>query len=293
MKAFSIFFLVSISLAGFSQTEPYNWSDSGRLDGKYSYLDVNAGLGNNTFTPRKQNPKGGAYNQLYYFVGAGYYHLSGASISFQSFATNDQNALSLYQTLITAAYDFEKYNYVKKSGVGFGVNYTRLLNKDSVSFYQSPLKNQYSAYFKWMNPFVTPTIAFTYGSGKTSVVKFLPLPPRRVDVKAREYNLNLNLSHTFYLGSTIDDYRKIEPSIDVFAGKNEYGGLNPRQRKAAARVSDNSFQVQDIIFNVEATYNIGGGDFYIMPSLMLDYYYPKADSKWYPMFSLTLGYVFW
>jgi len=146
MKLAFVLVMTFISIAGFTQ-EPYNWSDSITGDGKYSYFDVNIGTGNNAFTPRKPNPRRQEYDQLYYFAGAGYYHKSGLNLSFQSFSTKDAAALILYQTLLTIAYDYEKFKDNGR-GIGFGVSYTRLFNRDSLTFYLSPLKNHYSAYLK-------------------------------------------------------------------------------------------------------------------------------------------------
>lgn len=282
MRCISAIVLMAFALPAWCQDQ-----STKDTSGPSSYFDVNIGMGNSSFSARKANATRKEWNQLNYFFGAGYYHKSGFSLSVEGYATNDEGSMVLYQTLITPAYEYDKAKHF-----GFGVSYTRMETRDSVSFYQSPLKDQFSAYLTWKNKIIQPTLNFTYGKGTTSVVRLVPLPPRKVSVSASEYNFNLDLVHTATASGvfTKGDELKTAPGISFYAGQNQYGGLNPRQRRVAARAGNNSFQLQDVYLNVELTYTIS--DLYIQPNLMLDYYCPKASSKWYPLFSLTLGYDF-
>jgi hypothetical protein len=250
----------------------------------YSYFDVNLGLGNYYFTKKGLNVKDPEKSMVYYSAGLGYYHKSGFNLSVQGYFVKDTKGMVLYQTEITPSFD-----YVKGKHFGFGASYSRLINKDSVSFIQTPLTNQFAAYVVYKSKIIEPTVSFTYSTGKITRIRRLPPPPSRQTFSVKDYNLGISLQHDFEFSSVLSksDGLSFKPSLALYSGSNQYGGLTQRQARV---ISGDSFKLQDLIITLQLNYYIG--NFYIQPNVMLDYYIPKEYSKWYPMGGLTVGYNF-
>jgi hypothetical protein len=254
-----------------------------------SYADVNIGIGDNYFTARPI-ALNDAIKKTYYTAGVGYYHKSGLSIAVSSYYTKDKSSTTIYQTSITPAYDYEKAKHL-----GFGISYTHYFNKDSVSFYQSPLVNEYYAYVTYKNKIIEPTLSYTYADGKQKV-KILN---QVRTINANDYSLGLSFKHEFTWENMItkEDGFSFAPSFSLSAGSNEYGFNNTsgkgkgrlKQIAAAQQQSKKTFQLQDVGLSLPFEYKIR--KFYLEPSISLDYYLPDSGS-FSSAESLTIGFSF-
>jgi hypothetical protein len=252
-----------------------------------SYFDVNLGIGDNYYTKRPI-ALNDAVKKMYYTAGAGYYHRSGLSLALSSYFINDKSSTTLYQTSLTPAYEYDKGKHF-----GFGVSYTHYFNKDSVSFYQSPLVNEYYGYVSYKNDILEPTLSYTYAEGKEKVKVLNQVRT----INANDYSLALALKHEFSwknMIATTDEF-SFSPALSLSAGSNSYGFNNTaaqgkgRLKKLALSQQTKKFEMQGLSLSLPLEYKIK--KFYIEPSISLDYYIPDAGS-FSSAESLTIGVSF-
>lgn len=248
-----------------------------------SYVDVNLAAGNTFFTP-KPVALNSPVTRAYYSAGAGYYHRSGLSLALKGLYTSDKGSFTIYQTSITPAYEYSGSKHV-----GFGLSYTHYFNKDSVSFYQSPLVNEYYVYIMYKNDIIEPELSFTYATGTQKAKVLNQVKTRNVN----DYYTTLSLKHDWEW-----DQFSFTPVFSLTAGSNEYGfnGVSGKGkgngggkiRRAAAQTTK-KFELQDMGLSLEAEYKIM--KFYIEPAISFDYYIPDSGGlSW--LGSLTVGYSF-
>ena len=270
-----------------------------------SYFDVNLGVGSAYFTTKNaqvlQN-KG----QAYYSGGLGYYHQSGLSLSVVNLFATDNSNFTWFQSGISFGYQF-----IKSRKWGFGISYTRYFNKDSLSFYTSPLVNEWYAFVKYRNAWLQPSLSVSYGYGSTTEVKKRRLGRNRSGEISTTNHVNdlatsFSVQHNFtwkHLFFAKDDL-VLSPSIIATAGTNNYGlnttiGKEPRFFSNKRRDVDlsnsvqglsTSYQLLSVAAVVDVSYNIG--KFYVQPEFLLNYTVPKAFSIWTPIAVLTAGINF-
>jgi hypothetical protein len=97
---------------------------------------------------------------------AGYYHKIGLGANIAGSLISDGGTLNLYQTAVTASYD-----YLKNWKLLTGVAYTRFFTKDKLPFYTSPLSNEINAYMTYRGWWLRPALSAVYGWGSTSSVE--------------------------------------------------------------------------------------------------------------------------
>ncbi|HEY6505291.1 MAG TPA: hypothetical protein VIZ28_15055 [Chitinophagaceae bacterium] len=90
----------------------------------------------------------------------GYYSKNGLGVTVTGNVVNDGKQLNLYQFAISPSYD-----YLKSRKIATGVAYVRYFTKDSLSFYTSPLQNEFYGYFLWRKAWLQPGITANYGWG--------------------------------------------------------------------------------------------------------------------------------
>jgi hypothetical protein len=276
MRRLPLLFLLLVSFIADAQEKKDSGNDA-------SYVDVNLTIGNTFFTakPVALNP---SVTKLYYSAGAGYYHRSGLSLALMGLFTADKGSFTIYQASITPAYEYSGGKHI-----GFGLSYTHYFNKDSVSFYQSPLVNEYYGYVLYKNNIIEPELSFTYATGTQKAKILNQVKTRNVN----DYYTTLSLKHEWEW-----DQFSFTPVFSFTAGSNEYGfnGVsgkgkgngNGKIRRAATQTTK-KFELQDMGLSLEAEYKIM--KFYIQPTISFDYYVPESGSlSW--LGSLTVGYSF-
>lgn len=262
----------------------------------HSHFDASLGWSNGYFTPKSGTQT--AYSQSLYTAGLGYTDLSGFTISALGMLTQDKGMLTLYQTAVTPGFEFNK-----GKTWGGGISYTRYLNKDSVSFELSPLKNEFYGYLTYKRGVLSPTLALNYATGTEKDVLVSQRRTVTRNTSIYDFSMVLSVKHEFELGSVFSDKDgfSFTPSVIAVTGTNGYGanllgGKIPRftSNKRAARLasggSASSFQWQYLSFNLDFSYSIG--KFYIEPQVLFDYTIPQAESQWNSIFSLGAGISF-
>jgi hypothetical protein len=272
------------------------------LDSKtaVSFTDVNVSIGNGFFIPRKNNPQFTSVNKSLYSLNTAYYNKSGLGISFTGQFIYDNKKINMYQAAITPSFD-----YLNGKNIGFGFSFSRFFIKDSLSYYTSPLKNDFYGYITLKNTWVRPTLAFDFSNGTQK--DYIQYNPRRpgilVSSNISDFSMLFTLQKEVDIVSIFsdDDVLTFAPSIMLTAGTFKYGPNLPVgnipiaiQRAYYNNVNTssvtNSFKLQSFSTILMFEYNIGM--LYLRPQLFLDYSIPKETSSWNALYNVTLGYIF-
>lgn len=280
-----------------------------------SFLSINLGVGNRTFSIRNNNlnAQEASTNVLSFTPSVGYYHKSGLGISVTGFVSSFNNQLQLYQYAVTPSYD-----YISKK-LSAGVSYTRYLGKMDAIENTSPYDNDLYAYFNIHHKTWRFGISAGYATGnftdklsyKDSVLRYNPLTSRvewfrytvttKTDNKIRDFSLaasvrkdiewydvikkgdNLTLSITAYLVGGSSDVSS-QTNLNITARKIELARL----RRSYSSQDGNGFQFQSTAASLSLFYTIG--KFNLQPIWFMDYYYPETSSHYSQVFSLTVGF---
>ena len=216
------------------------------------------------------------------------------------------NSFTWFQTGLSLGYQF-----INNRKWGSGLSYTKYLNKDSLSFYTSPLVNEWYSYVKFRGGWLQPSFSVSYGYGSTAEVE-----KRRMERKHSGETINTNqvydlstsfsLQHHFkrkHLFSSKDEI-ELTPTFIATAGTNNYGlntsiGKEPRffsnkrrdlDERNSGEGSFSSYQLLAMSAVIDVSYNIG--NYYIQPEFLLNYTVPKAFSIWTPIVVVTIGVNF-
>ena len=286
-------------------------------NGRRSFVDVNAGLGNGSFALQNQGTEVQT-GHLFFNTGVGYYHKSGLSLSSGFNFTSDQGRFTLYQAYVSPSYDYQSHS------VAFGFSAYRYFNQPDLSFYVSPLVNElygYVAYRKW---WLQPKLAIDYGWGKydelealqfidtnryrrfAPVVRYLSRQERMATVS--DFSLLLTLRHDFLTSSRRHHLHtfRYTPSITVLAGTSQYGTNTPLSSLSGPRLAANtsvqlfrqwyetaltpppaSFQLQNINISQSAAAYLG--KLYLQAQLVFSYTLPAERSGWTVFYNLGTG----
>lgn len=261
----------------------------------YSFTDINVGIGNGFFSPKK-SVVANSQSRTYYSAGAGYYHKSGLNISLQSSFIPDNNRFSLYQTVVSPG-----YNFTKSKKIGFGVSYFHYFIKDSLSFQTSPLLDEFYGYVKYKGGWLSAKLGIDYAFGKEVLRPRPNFPNFTVTNKASDFTLFASADHSFVFEKLFNkaDYFNLTPSITLIAGTSNYGtNLNfgkvirnttllNRLQQSQSQSGSTGFQMQSLSFTINSEYDLS--KFYIQPQLLLNYTLPKAQSRFNLMYNLAIG----
>jgi hypothetical protein len=246
----------------------------------------------------------------------GYYHKSGAGITFSGRIARDTERRRLYQYSITPSFDFIQ----SRKAVG-GFSYTRYITKDSLSFYTSPLQNELSAYFLYRRSWIQPGIAANYGWGSRKDlqkrVRYIQLLNTRqigtvvttinTEEDVADFSLTASLRHSFYWLDLSEnkDYIKFTPMIAFESGTQRYGfnqttGTYASTVRNTGDVKYNSgnvnlddkmkFQPLSVTLYLRPEYSVG--KFFIQPQVLFDYYFPADSKNFTTLFSVNTGFMF-
>ena len=318
-----IYLLIFIIAAGFSvavaQTDSLSARDKAMLDSMMendeflkmmkeqskNSVDISVGFGNGAFSSNNNAANAtGVANQIIFTPSVIYHTKAGFSFGITGFLTSDStNKLELYQTGITAAYDY----YGKKVLAGF--SYTRYLSDKNKYNTKSLYQNDFYGYIKRAKGILQPglTSGFTNGNYK-EVVLVLRKRPLLGDTlvrdstsnKASYFSVSGSVEHdfSFYKLFSKNDGLDFVPSLIINFGSDKLTQthinkvfnrqiLSSRKRVEAT----NKFQLQSVAASFDFTYGIG--KFFLQPNVYLDYYLPETTAtRFAAIFSVAAGVSF-
>ncbi len=273
-----------------------------------SYFDISAGFGNGTFSEHNQAVNAtGVTNQLVITPSVNYHFKGGFSLGATAFLTKDSNSnLSLYQTGISAAYDYAG------DKVNAGISYVRYLTDRNKYNTKSLYQNDFYGYIKKASGIIQPGIALGFANGNYKEVylsKFRrPLIGDTILVKdstnnkTSYFSATASIEHDFYIYNVFSsaDELDIVPSLIINAGSDKtnithtnrlYDRLPANSIRKKNVAENNKFQLQSVAFSLDLTYMIG--KFFIQPNVYFDYYLPSTTSKRFSsIYSVTIGFSF-
>lgn len=271
--------------------------DSAKKQKKYySFWDINTGVSNGFFV-LKSNPT--AFNRkAFYNLNFSFIHSTGLGLSLTNLATTDANRLTVFQTTLSPSLDF-----VKNKNWSFGFAYFKYFTKQNLSFYTSPLTNEYYAYLTYKGGWLKSSIALDYGTGTQQTVKQLT---RRITVTEtsaiNDFAVINTFKHSFdIIPPTKQSSLSLTPTILLISGTQRYGlnqqyvglfnvGNRTYERKQQqSATSKSNFQLQTFAFLLNTEY--ATGDFYIQPQWYIDYGF-TGSKKWNSILSVNLGFTF-
>lgn len=318
-----IYLLIFIIAAGFSvavaQTDSLSAKDKAMLDSMMendeflkmmkeqskNSVDISVGLGNGAFSSSNNAANAtGIDNQIIFTPSIIYHTKNGFSFGATGFLTSDStNKLELYQTGISAAYDY----YGKKVLAGF--SYTRYLSDKNKYNTKSLYQNDFYGYIKRAKGILQPGLTSGFANGNyKEVVLVLRKRPLLGDTlvrdstsnKASYFSVSGSVEHdfSFYKLFSKDDELDFVPSLIVNFGSDKLTQthlnkvfnrqiLSSRKRVEAT----NKFQLQSVAASFDFTYGIG--KFFLQPNVYLDYYLPETTAtRFAAIFSVTAGVSF-
>ncbi len=318
-----IYLLIFIIAAGFSvavaQTDSLSAKDKAMLDSMMendeflkmmkeqskNSVDISVGLGNGAFSSNNNAANAtGIDNQIIFTPSIIYHTKNGFSFGATGFLTSDSaNKLELYQTGISAAYDY----YGKKVLAGF--SYTRYLSDKNKYNTKSLYQNDFYGYIKRAKGILQPGLTSGFANGNyKEVVLVLRKRPLLGDTlvrdstsnKASYFSVSGSVEHdfSFYKLFSKDDGLDFVPSLIINFGSDKLTQthinkvfnrqiLSSRKRVEAT----NKFQLQSVAASFDFTYGIG--KFFLQPNVYLDYYIPETTAtRFAAIFSVTAGVSF-
>ncbi|WP_462222173.1 hypothetical protein [Ferruginibacter sp.] len=318
-----IYLLIFIIAAGFSvavaQTDSLSAKDKAMLDSMMendeflkmmkeqskNSVDISVGLGNGAFSSSNNAANAtGIDNQIIFTPSIIYHTKNGFSFGATGFLTSDStNKLELYQTGISAAYDY----YGKKVLAGF--SYTRYLSDKNKYNTKSLYQNDFYGYIKRAKGILQPGLTSGFANGNyKEVVLVLRKRPLLGDTlvrdstsnKASYFSVSGSVEHdfSFYKLFSKDDELDFVPSLIINFGSDKLTQthlnkvfnrqiLSSRKRVEAT----NKFQLQSVAASFDFTYGIG--KFFLQPNVYLDYYLPETTAtRFAAIFSVTAGVSF-
>jgi hypothetical protein len=282
-----------------------------------SYVDISVGVSNGYFLQKTSNNVGATTGAAYYNLSTSYYHKSGLGISANALAIGATPGLNVFQTSISPSFD-----YIKAKNWNYGISYTRYFNKQDLSFYVSPLVNEWYTYTTYKGGFLRTTIALDYATGSEQQLSQSTRAVRvrnnrggfdtvritqtfQTNTSISDFSVFLSTQHRFVLGHLFSDEDRfsITPSLFSVAGTQRYGtnmqssavAFGPRYANNQLLGTQNSvtrsaFRVQNISLSIRAEYLYK--KWYIQPSFLVDYTLPSASRQWNVIANLTTGLTF-
>ncbi len=276
-----------------------------------NYVDISIAVGNGTFSANNQAVNAtGITNQLVLTPGISYHFKEGISLGIAAFLTKEapSNSMQLYQTGLTAAYDYlgEK--------ISAGVSYTRFISDQKKYNSKSLYQNDLYGYFKKSSGAIQPGISVGYANGNykdASFTSFILKRPLRGDTlisgndstdnKSSYFSVSANIEHDFsiYKVFTEKDELDIVPSLIVNYGSDKNTQTHTNRiydrirglSKVKKVDANNKFQLQSVALSLDLTYSVG--KFFLQPNVYMDYYLPSTTGKRFStIYSVTAGCSF-
>lgn len=278
-----------------------------------SFLNVSAGLGSGFFSAKNSassNIK--IERKAVISPQVSYYHRSGFGLAATGYLMFENGKLNPYQFAVSPSYDyFSPLNFTA------GISFTRYFNKQNLSYYTTPIRNEVYAYFNYKKWWLAPGIALNYGWGNkteynqqevNSLLRRIHASGKNIIYirqveSVKDLSMLLSLRHSFewYKLRSNKDMLTITPAVLLSGGTQNFG-LN-------TSFSSNSKQINNYLlpvninlsdkegFNFQSTtfllrINYSFEKFYVSPQLLFDYYLHPSDKRFNSLSSVSFGYNF-
>lgn len=308
----------------FAQTDSLSAKDKAMLDSmmandeflklmqgkEKNIVDISMAIGNGAFSSHNNAANAtGTINQIVFTPSIMYQTKSGFSFGLTGFLTNNNTGtINLYQTGISAAYDF----YGEK--VLTGISYTRYLSDKNKYNSKALYQNDIFGYIKKASGIIQPGLSLGFANGNYKEAGFTSFILKRLlrpdtlisgidstDNKVSYFSASVSAEHHFNFKKIFSGKDGVDftPSLIINFGsdKNTQTHTNRifdriRKLNSVKRVeSTNQFQLQSIATSFNITYS--SGKFYVQPSLYLDYYLPETTSgRFSSIYSVAAGFSF-
>jgi hypothetical protein len=225
---------------------------------------------------------------------------------------NEDSKTSFYQYVFTPSFD------VIKRPFSTGISFSKYITRDSLTFYTTPIQNEFFAYFSYKKWWLRPSISASYGWGtRTEYEKRKHKLERRLRQRNNRYfvtvkneesindlsvTLSLRKDFNWYDVLLKDDNISFTPVILFNSGTQNYGfntsysytlpsAIRVNSTPGNSHVTDKTdFAPQSLSMVLRSNYL--KGKFMIQPQVLFDYYLPEADEKFNTVFSVTLAASF-
>lgn len=278
-----------------------------------SFFSAIVGIGTGIFSFENKNSVSlTTKKKLILSPSLGYFHKSGFGMSATGYMMNENQKLSFYQYVFTPSFD------VIKRGFSTGISFSKYIGKDSLTFYTTPIQNEFFAYFSYKKLWLRPSVSVSYGWGSTTEYekkqykirkKLLQQNNRYYVTIKNEESIN-DLSVTLSLRKDFDWYDVLQkndnvtftPVILFNSGTQNYGFNTSYTYTLPAAIRVNStpsnnnirdktkFAPQSLSTVLRGNYL--KGRFMIQPQVLFDYYLPASDDRFNTVFSITAGVSF-
>ena len=283
------------------------------LSAPKSFFNVSAGIGTGIFSFEDRNSVFlTSRKKLIFSPSVGYYHKSGMGISGTGYMLNENHRLNFYQFVITPSFD------VIKRSFSTGISFSKYLNKDSLTFYTTPIQNEVFAYFSYKKWWLRPSLSISYGWGSKSEYKKkqYKIYNRLLQQSNRYYitikneesinDLSLTLSlrkdFNFYDVFSKQDNIMFTPVILFNSGTQKFGfntsytytlpsAIRVNSTPGNSNISDRTdLAPQSVSMVLRSSYL--KGNFLLQPQVLFDYYLPEAEDHFNTVFSVTASISF-
>ncbi len=266
-------------------------------------FDVSVALSNGIFSATNNAANATSnLSQLIIIPTFNYNFKQGISVGISGFLSKDDiNNISLYQTALTAGYDFSN----KK--VSSGLSYTRYLSDKNKYNSKSIYQNDFYGHLKRTKGLLQPAIYLGYANGTYKDVALRQISGTNIFFKDTTTNTTSYFSATasvahdfsFYKIFNKKDGLDFTPSIFVNLSSDNLTQLHTNRiferlkRLSIYKKSEevNKFQLQSVAASLNFTYSIG--KFFFQPNIYLDYYLPETVyQKLSTVVSVSTGFTF-
>jgi hypothetical protein len=282
-----------------------------------NHLDVSMGIGNAEFSVHNNAANAtGAEKKIIFVPSVAYRLKNGLSVGVAGFlANNSSNNLQLYQTGLSAGYDYDGKT------IAAGLSYTRYLSDKNKYNNNAIYQNDLMGYIKLAKGIIQPGITLGYADGfykETDYVSFKrkihlnnPPPLGRDTVvtisgndstenKTSYFSASANIEHDFSFNKIFsrNDELAFVPSLVLNFANDKLDQTHTDQifnrplfsRKQKSNYS-NKFQLQSLAASLDFTYTIK--KFFVQTLLYTDYYFPETTSNRLSfIFSAAVGFSF-
>jgi hypothetical protein len=278
-----------------------------------SFFNVSVGLGNGIFNFEDKNTAFfSTEKKMIVSPSLGYYHKTGLGITASGYMMNNDGKSGFYQYVFTPSFDIIKRKF------STGISFSRYINRDSLTFYTTPIQNEIFTYFSYKKWWLRPSVSISYGWGsKTEYERKQYKIHRRllqqnnsfyVTVKneetARDLSVTLSLRKDFNWFDVLikNDNISVTPVILFNSGTQHFGfntsytytlptAIRVNAIPGNSNISDKTqFAPQSVSMVLRSSYL--KGRFLIMPQVLFDYYLPDAEEKFNTVFCVTAGVSF-
>ena len=189
---------------------------------KKSFGDISVGVGSGFFRPTNSQLSSTVVSRAIYNISGGYYHKSGFGVDARSLFLNDVDRFKMFQSSITPS-----YNYNKSKAFAAGINYSRYINGDSLSFSTSPLVNEWQVYGRLKKFYLQPSLLlnYAYGTSTDEIAQQGTTPAMTITENASDFGLMASIRHNYTWLNIFNDEDafKLTPTLLSVAGTTKYG----------------------------------------------------------------------